>query len=164
MDQQTVTLIIAIWGAVVATGVGIWDIVKWKRSGARLRVFANANMKSTVPNDNNEYILVRVENIGDASTTLKILAYRNFKKKPFWFRLSRPSGVGFFNTLNSNPAVLPYKIDPGTEWTHILPLGVEVKEMAKAGYFYLVVEDTMTNSAYKYPSTRLIIKNERTED
>jgi len=40
---MTITLILALWGAVLATVVFAWDIVKWRRNAARLKFMVRAD-------------------------------------------------------------------------------------------------------------------------
>ena len=86
---------VAWWGAVVATAVFIWDIYKWKTSGAKISLKTSSNMKAfNIPNkEKDTWIVVTVENNGDRPTTITIVALKRYKN--LFFRLF-PFGFPLF--------------------------------------------------------------------
>ena len=70
---------VAIYAALVATTILIWDVVKWLRSGSRLKVRASPNMiffNDPDPRRHGKtYIYVTVINVGFSPTTITNFRY-----------------------------------------------------------------------------------------
>ena len=87
------TVIVTWWGAIIATIVLIWDVIKWHRNTARVRITTKINvfhndreiMAIPVTSDGpsgrlKEYIHVEVINVGTLPTTImSIMAKKRFK-------------------------------------------------------------------------------------
>ncbi len=156
--NNTLTLIIAVWGALLSTALGLFEIYKWKRSGPRLRVQASGPMISMDKFDKNQYVSIRISNIGDAPTTLSLLTYRFFKQNPKWrWKKSKADERGMFNVLRNQSSPLPHRLEVGAEWTYVLELSSSVEKMAKEGYFFIEIEDSTTATSLKYARCRLLL-------
>ena len=90
------TLAIAIWGAVLATAAIIWDILKWRSSGPRLRISARANSfysdRLLEPQDDDfsiaakslrPFIHIELVNTGTLPTTLLAVEARLDRRSRF---------------------------------------------------------------------------------
>jgi hypothetical protein len=75
--------LIALYAAVVATGVLLWDVVKWWRSGPRLKGKVSTNMATINmgPMDNDTHVIIDLSNIGDRATTLKGLYITGYESR-----------------------------------------------------------------------------------
>lgn len=118
------TDVVAWWGAVVATAVLIWDIVKWLRSGARLRCTVKPNshyqdsesvlIESTPHSARGvikESIHIELVNLGELPTTIMSIRAERPLKNGGWVG---NDGSAFTEHWNKR---LPYKIDPGDIWS-----------------------------------------------
>lgn len=124
--QITSTDLIAVYAAVVATIVLIWDILKWVISGARLRVdtkcgvfYGDSRVVETTMTEYGEqnsladYCHIEVSNVGDQPTTiLSIQATHRLKigTKGQMF-ISGPAIIPHFGKS------LPYVLGPGEVWS-----------------------------------------------
>jgi len=113
----TITDILAVWGAAVATLVLIWDIYKWAKSGPRIVLHACPDMKVIGVNEVSEdktWVSVDAANIGDRPTTITTLGTRYY---PSWFEKLRNKPK--YSTVVPSPLSgrLPYKLGPGERWS-----------------------------------------------
>jgi len=118
MSPETIA---AWWGAVLATIVFLWEIYKWFRSGARLRISAAKDMQVLGADGGlNDvlHVFLTVHNVGSAVTTITHLVGYNYKNHFFAFT-GRRSGV--FVVSPGSTAVYPHVIEPGKTWTAVVP-------------------------------------------
>ncbi len=129
----------AWWGAVVASLVFIWDIYKWKTSGARLHVSASANMQYYDSlrglDDNKTYVFVEVSNFGDRSTTITHLFGVYYTSYWGWFFRKKPE-TQFIVPTPAFAQQLPFLLSSGSRWTGALLQNEELEKMMTSGRFY----------------------------
>lgn len=140
--------VVAWWGAIIATIVLIWDIYKWKTSGAKLRVTVSPHrvILNDPPREGNIYISIDIENIGDRPTTLQgiyLRHYMDFIKKV----VRRTSKQGYINADTNFP--LPYVINPGTTWMGLVIQKKEIEDMSRQGYLYFDLKHSQNRRAKK---------------
>jgi hypothetical protein len=97
----------AWWGAIIATFVFFWDIIKWKQSGPRLKVtFSQSSIGS---------LDVMVTNIGDGNAGLEsvsvCLCQKRFGRRIRVFQMP----YGYFVGKIHEPR-LPVALEPGQSW------------------------------------------------
>lgn len=113
---------VAAWyAAIVATGVAVWDVIKWRQSGARLRVSVSADMQvmpPTPPYGDGSVILVEVINVGSKTTTLTNVLGQVHSSR--FARLMRRKPAMQFVVPNPAPGRLPHVLAPGERWTGVL--------------------------------------------
>lgn len=134
---MTSTDFVAWWGATIATFVAIWDIVKWKRSGAKVVVSATPHMQEHGPgaDPSRLYIFVAAVNTGGAPATLTHCVgywYSN------WFKMVARKPDNSFVVVNNAGlgAQLPHEVSIGQQWTGgIDQHQVEEKNWHKSGHF-----------------------------
>ena len=101
----------AWWGAAVASGVGLWDVWKWRRErpGFALKVHLPT---FTEYEKSGDFLSVRIEVLnGQAPTSVRSVALRHFKTQ--WHRLfGRPDRI-----TQVLPDELPKKLEPADVWT-----------------------------------------------
>lgn len=108
---------IAIYGAVVATLVLVWDVAKWTRQGPRIRWSVTPNMRvigDPTRSENELFVSIVATNIGDRATTISNLGgewYRTWRA-----RLRRRSYQGFVVNSPSVAHPLPHLLQPGAVW------------------------------------------------
>jgi hypothetical protein len=124
MPEQGVTQVVAWWGAILATIVFIWDVIKWKLAGPKLRLRVNCNMKTmNMPlYEGRTLIVADVVNCGDRSTTITHLGFRYYRN--LWdrvvgalFRRILKQDRTEIVILDPNPSLsLPHELQPGKMW------------------------------------------------
>lgn len=123
--QLTTTDYIAIYGAVVATFVFMWDVVKWASSGARLRTSANCHVvyhdsrvikvSQTEYGESRElaeYCYIEVTNSGDQPATILSIEATH--------KVQRKEGQMSYGGVQFTPhfgKTLPHVIAPGEVWS-----------------------------------------------
>ncbi len=128
----------AWWGAVIATLVLAWDVVKWRTAGARLRMTAVPDREAwgNWPAEVLEktYVAVEVVNVGDRKTELTHLFLTYFPS--LWHRIRRKSTR---TMIVANPALahrFPSFIEPGERWLGGIEQNAELEQLARDGYLY----------------------------
>jgi hypothetical protein len=93
------------------------------------------------------YVMVRVSNIGDKTTTITniLLFYYN----SWWARLrQRPTSNLFIPRHGLHP--LPHVLDPGNVWDALIKEDAAIETMAKNGWLYV----SILHSGSKKPTRR----------
>lgn len=136
----------AWWGAIVSTILGVWEIVRWARSGARLRVRLASNMQHFVPGvgfNPKLHVSISISNVGDASTTITHLvacSYQNWWK---WLR-KNPTAQGVIEPGPSS--VYPHVLEPGTRWSAWVPQEIFQEMLVKGPIVRVGVVHSMSES------------------
>ena len=138
---------VAIYAALVATTILIWDVVKWLRSGPRLKVRANSNM--IILNDpdprrhGKTFISVMVTNVGSSPTTITNLGGVYFRNR--WDQLRRKPDKQFVVTSPeaAKHLPLPHVLRVGEEWSGLIDQTPEFVQMAKNGLLYATVSQSV---------------------
>ena len=155
--MDSVTTVLAWWGAAISTAVLAWDVYKWRRTGrAKLVVRANGHLQDAHSRNPQKYIVIKVTNTGDKATTLGLIAFRYYKSKPRKWLKEKAEQRGFFNPGNAT-SPLPYKLEVGAEWSCVVEQTAEIERMSKEGYFYIEAEDSSTPNALKNFRGRLLL-------
>jgi hypothetical protein len=148
------TEVAAWWGASVATIVFLWDIYKWRQSGARLRLTVSGNMEAygdlaALVNPGQTIIIVEAVNVGSKKTTLTHLFASYYEN--WWQRLFRRKSQTFVVTPDPHLAqALPFELEPGARWLGATYQNQQVEQMSHNGY--LIVG--MFHSVSDTPITR----------
>jgi len=137
--QMNATDTAAWWGAVIASFVFIWDIYKWKASGARLHVSAAPNMHYFDSirgiDDNKTYVFVEASNVGDRNTTVTHLFCVYYASSwDCFFR--RKITTQFIVPTPAFAQPLPFLLSSGVRWTGALLQNDELEKMMTSGRFY----------------------------
>ena len=129
----------AWWGATIATLALIWNIIVALRSGARVRVKANPNMKvhpPQPPTGDKEWISVTAINCGSSPTTITHCC--SYYAASFW-DLIRGKKQQFI--INCDPRLgsqIPTVLAPGEEWSNLADQE-GLKEQSPKGFYYIGV-------------------------
>ena len=145
---ELLTVAIAVYAAVVATAVAIWDVVKWKMQGPRLEVVAQSGIRlyGAGQADDRDYIVLRVTNRGDRPTTLTNMGYLCYRND-FAARWSRNSST--FAAIVPNPSdaqPLPFVLAPGVQWVGMGIQDGEISRMARSGCLMCALYHSHTNT------------------
>jgi hypothetical protein len=146
-NAEFYTVAIAVYAAVVATAVAIWDVAKWKMQGPCLEVEVQSGMRrygGEAP-DKREFIVLRVTNRGDRPTTITNMGYLLYRDD-FLARWSRSSTT--FAAIVPNPSEaqpLPFVAAPGVQWVGMGEQDAELTQMASSGCLMCAVYHSHTN-------------------
>jgi len=124
------TQLVAWWGAIVATLVLLWDVIKWVRSGPKIRKIIILNMHysdgkiiSQEKTDNGstteyeDYCHIELSNIGNMPTTImNIYATEDSKGNNCKLHMSSQCFTGHFEKK------LPFVLKVGEVWSCRLPM------------------------------------------
>ena len=126
------TVATAVYAAVVSTVVLVWDVVKWRMSGPRLRLTVQTRLvlRGNGQIDPTTYLGVQVTNCGDRPTTL--MSFGALMYKNDWLALVQADRPEFGLVFPEGPSVpvLPRVLEPGQQWLGLVPQA-DLVEMAR---------------------------------
>ena len=129
------TYIIALYAAVVATLVLLWDIYKWRASGPRIILAISPNMKiHGDPRYPHTYITVEAINKGNLPTTITKLAVQNYRNR--FFKILRIPKASFIIAASGLSDPLPHVLESGKVWHGLVHQNEETEQMAKEGLLF----------------------------
>jgi hypothetical protein len=137
---MTATDIIAIYAAVVATGVLLWDVYKWRRTErVRLtgRVMTDAMLVGPgFPNTGERWISLNVDNRGHLTCTVTHLFIAGYAN---WLQKIRRRSVfqGIINTNGTRGNSVPHLLEPGTSFIGLALQTTEIEERSRAELLYI---------------------------
>ena len=148
------TEIVAWWGAILARIVFIWDIIKWRLAGPRLRLTVRSGMKSfNLPEyEGKTLIMADVVNCGDRPTTITHLCFVHYRT--FWGRFRNRSETNLW-IPNPGRVQLTFELNPGTSWTGVTIQTPELEKITSEGHLICAVYHTHTVRPVK---ARVIMK------
>jgi hypothetical protein len=147
MDSDiTPTAIAAWWGATIASLVFLWDIYKWRQSGARIRLTIAPNMEQmgVIPNwvdPNQTLVTVEAVNVGSKKTTITHMFACYFPN--LWARLRHKSTRTLLVGLPAGIQPLPHELDPGARWIGAMVQNQELEDLSRSGYLYVGIHHSM---------------------
>jgi len=115
--EFSLTDIAAWWGALIASAVLAWDVYKWRKRGAQLRVTAAPNMRVlNVPGvpESDLFVSVTAYNTGDQPSTITNLQGIHYKS--VFHKLFRRPNTAFVVVNPGFGPGLPSVIPPGGVW------------------------------------------------
>lgn len=113
----TITDVLAVWGAFIATLILIWDVIKWKNSGSKVSFEVQTNrILINVPNVDSDRTVTafRVENIGDRPTTITNIGFHYYKN--YFYKLIRKASKQTVFNPQSYTGEIPFFLDIGKVW------------------------------------------------
>lgn len=131
---------VAIYAAVIASAVLIWDIVKWLRSGVRLRGYAQANMITVGMGylDGKTYVNVNVDNVGDRPTTIQVVGLHGYASIWDQIRKKRNRNAVFNSGFQENYPI-PYRLDVGGNFRASVLQDEDLEEWSREQRLYAEV-------------------------
>jgi hypothetical protein len=133
------TICVAIYAAVVATGALALEVRRWFESGPQLSIQIMQNMQSfnlTSLNPTDNYLLANVINRGNAPTTIThfILVdygtwFMRIRSKEGWTAIVKPGVSG----------TLPHTLQPGEIWTGMARQNAELEQRIAGGWLHVVI-------------------------
>ncbi len=108
---------IALYAALVATSVLIWDIVKWVRRGPQLKGKASSHMLFIGGYDDTDklFVAINVTNVGSQPTTIRTVGLLGYSNRWSWFRNKPDKAAVISHDSPSYP--LPYVLNVGGEFS-----------------------------------------------
>jgi hypothetical protein len=138
MADLTASEVAAWWGASVATIVFAWDVYKWRRSSAKLKVSPQPNMTTFGPVDprvaGRTFVALEVVNVGARATTITHLV--GFHYNSIWKRMRRKASTNFVVVNNAFDRQLPCELQPGARWMGAFEQNEDLQRMGGTGYLY----------------------------
>lgn len=131
---------VALYAAVVATAVFVWDIVKWRQSGVHLKGYANSNMKTLHMGDLDDltYISIRVNNEGDRPTTITGIYLKSYGSA--WKKFRKNSSFqAVVNSYLEDRYPIPYRFEVGAPYTALILQTPELEKMSREMRLYAEV-------------------------
>ncbi len=156
---MSATDVAAWWGAVVASMVLVWDVVKWARQGPKLRVEARANtyyedgevLSTQVDVAGNstsllaQYCHIEITNIGDSPTTILNVEATHASKS----RNAAQMHMGSKGFKFHNGAGLPQKLGPGDSMSARLDMRT-VAQLSERGAPRLVIKASHARRPFRH--------------
>ncbi|MDR8049593.1 hypothetical protein [Burkholderia cenocepacia] len=139
--NETLTLAVAAYAAVISTFVLGWDAYKWLNEGPSVRISASTGMVrvgGAVP-DPNTYVSVTAVNVGDRATTITNLGFLYYRS---WWRAymrRKRSDAAFIVTQPAPAQPLPYRFEAGAQWIGLCDQSAETDRMIREGYLFVVL-------------------------
>ena len=139
--NESLTLGIAAYAAVVATFVLGWDAYKWLNQGPKVKISAQTGMKIIGGGqiDPKTYVSVTAINFGDRATTITNMGFLYYKSwfKAFFWRGN--ADQAFVITTPSQAQVLPYRFEAGAQWIGMATQDESVDRMISEGYLFVLI-------------------------
>lgn len=139
---MSATDLIAIYAAVVATGVLLWDVYKWRRTErVRLvgRVMSNAVLAGPGYADTGErWISLNVDNRGHVACTVThfyVVAYSGWFQ---WMR-GRSESNWLVNTIGTHGHTVPHFLEPGRYFVGMALQTEEVEQLSRTKRLYIAI-------------------------
>ncbi len=139
--------LVAAYAAVVATLVLVWDIIKWRRAGARLSVWVSFDAFKESEGDQRRAI-ISVSNVGDSPATLTHIWFVWFPHSVYlWLWRLRVSCIKkqrlvYIPPHSGNELVLPKKLEHSDEWVGEIQVPERLQELRKTGRLFVVAGTT----------------------
>lgn len=153
-EPMSLSEIAAWWGAIIATLLLMWDVYKWRRSGARIHVrvgtdFLLVGSKSGSALEGEQtFACITVVNEGDLPATINMACGAYFPTLLHrWIRRIRGS-THFLVTLDQDlGSRVPQVVGPGEQWTGVFPQdSLKEKYCGMRGTLYLGVMHTASRT------------------
>jgi len=130
---------IAAWfGAITGSVALLWDVVKWSKTGPRVRVSVAPNMTAVGAAEillgKDPCVLVEANNVGDAKTTITHLVgfyYASWLRRVFRLKPTQTLVVP-----DPRPGKLPHVLDTGERWVGMMEQNEDLAKMSRDGYLY----------------------------
>jgi hypothetical protein len=140
---------IAIYAALVASVVLVWDIIKWARKGPKLKLHVIVPAKIVNPDDEDgegTYAFVTVTNVGTFPTTITHLGMAYYQS---WWKAKMDIVTKEMYVVDPDVAEggrpLPAELQFGKQWTGGIRYKEEVKRMVRDGYLFFCVYHSLGN-------------------
>jgi hypothetical protein len=154
--NETLTLGIAGYAAVVSTFVLGWDAYKWLNTGPKVRITAQTGMKivGIGQPDSGTYVSITAVNYGDRATTITNMGFL-FYKSGFkaYFRRNR-ADQAFIITAPSRVQVLPYRFEAGAQWIGMAVQDEHIDAMIQEGYLFAILYCSTAGKGIRHRLTR----------
>lgn len=146
----------AAWvGAITGSLVLLWDVFKWVRSGARIRVSASPNMtaygSAVALLGTKTCIAVEASNVGQAKTTITHVVGFHYKSPAHRFLRRKP--LKSIVVLDPKPGAVPQALEVGERWLGMMEQNEEIEELSRNGALYVGVY----HSSGKRPELQRVI-------
>lgn len=138
---------IAIYAAVVATGVAILQLRLWWEGKARLLIRPKARMQQVETSGDlgPEVILVEVVNRGGALTTLTHLGFATYRN--WWYWLRDKQDQSYF-VPHTGAQTLPHQLEAGGTWVGCAERNEEIVKHLRSGRLWVLIYASHRDKPY----------------
>lgn len=147
--QMTASDVAAWWGAIIASIVLFWDVIKWRANQVKLRVSAQANMQTMTRSGKLDYdlnIFVEAVNFGGKTTTITHLVVKSYRNT-FDLLRGKTSMRGLV-ALPGGTQPLPFELGPGKRWVGLIDQKEVEAKAGTDGYFYCGIIHTVSTKEH----------------
>ncbi len=144
---MTASEIAAWWGAVIATLVLVWDVVKWKKRTSSVRVKVSPDMSSFNQHEgrfeDDKSIFVEVVNQSEQPITITHLVLYHYSS--MWHVLRRKPEMQGAVPRPGGAQPIPYELEPGKRWVGLIDQKDVEEKTGVKGVLYCGVYHTASN-------------------
>lgn len=139
--NETLTLCIAAYAAVVSTFVLGWDAYKFFHEGPKVTIEAQTGMKVIGGGaiDPKTYLSVTAVNVGDRATTITNLGFLYYRSWVNAYLRRKKNDQAFIVTRPSDAQPLPYRFEAGAQWIGMANQDSDIDKMIREGYLFVVL-------------------------
>jgi hypothetical protein len=139
--NESLTLMIAGYAAVISTFVLGWDAYKWLNAGPKVRITAQTGMKIVGGGqvDPKTYISITAVNYGDRATTITNMGFLYYTTWIQAYLRCNRADQAFIVTTPSQAQVIPYRFEAGAQWIGMADQTVDVDQMISDGYLFVLL-------------------------
>ncbi len=150
--KMTITSVAAWWGALVATAVAVWDVVKWRKRGPRLKIQVRQ------PDNDDSEFEVELSNVGEIPALIEKVWLRVFTRRALIFLRSIDLKHCF--TLSGNNGFPPLTLTASEPWAVNIVLHKRLPRLAvKAVKVRIEIHEAHRKKAYRiYPPADRFLK------
>ena len=139
--SDTLTLFIAAYAAVISAFVLGWDAYKYFASGAKINLNVTMNMRifGGFKDDENTYVSVTAQNVGDRPTTIVNLGgmYYSTWWRAYFFK-QKPDEA-FIISQPSQGQPIPYRFEVGSQWIGMAIQSSDIENKVKNGILFIIL-------------------------
>jgi hypothetical protein len=134
----------AWWGAVIATIVLAWDIIKWRSRGPRLRTLISRRDSQELE------FRVFVSNTGDQAATIESVMLKCFERRLWIFR--KRMDLHHVFSLSGSNGFPPLTLQPGEPWEVFISPCRQIPKLPPRERLILVIEiqESHRSRPYRY--------------
>ena len=141
-SQLSASDLAAWWGALVATAVLVFEVIKWRKSRAAVHVTAKPNMQLVGSGvmGAEKHILITATNRGGQPTTITHVIVAQY---PHWMARIRGKPDMWGAIPDPRPGRLPHVLAPGEMWTGLVDQSDLAAKSKPGGLLYCGVNHAL---------------------
>lgn len=156
--NETLTLIIASYAAIISTFVLGWDAYKWLNEGPKVRITAQAGMRIVGGGqiDPKTYVSVTAVNYGDRATTITNMGFMYYTTWCNAYLRRNRADQAFIITTPSQAQILPYRFEAGAQWIGMADQDDDIDRMICEGYLFVLLYCSTSGKGVRFRLNRKV--------